>query len=51
MNGYGMSYKLSVVLFIGRIAQFEITEQTRTAVKALIQKDAFDNSDYLSNLA
>lgn len=31
----------------GRPVQFEITEQTRAAIKALIQKDALDNSDYL----
>jgi integrase len=31
----------------GRPVQFEITEQSREAVKALIEKDDLDNSDYL----
>jgi integrase len=30
----------------GRPVQFEITEQSREAVKALIEKDDLDNSDY-----
>lgn len=34
----------------GRPVQFEITEQTRVAIKALIQKDALDNSTIFSNL-
>jgi len=31
----------------GRPVQFEITEQSRAAIKALIERDKLDNSDYL----